>query len=75
VRGLVGRLARLRPTLIERTRRAADAGGRAFAREAALIVRRRGERAFVLARDRPAADKSPHTKNNFRPRKHDPGKA
>jgi exodeoxyribonuclease VII large subunit len=50
VRGLIGRLARLGPTLIERTRRAADAAGRAFARETALIARRRGERAEAVER-------------------------
>jgi exodeoxyribonuclease VII large subunit len=49
-RGVTGRLARLGPILIERTRRAADAAGRAFAREAALIARRRGERAEAAAR-------------------------
>ena len=50
VRGLTGRMARLGPTLIERTRRAASAAGRAFARETALLARRRGERAEALAR-------------------------
>ncbi len=50
VRGLTGRLARLGPILIERTRRAADAAGRAFARAAALLTRRRGERAEAVAR-------------------------
>jgi exodeoxyribonuclease VII large subunit len=50
VRGLTGRLARLGPILIEQTRRAADAAGRAFAREAALIARRRGERVEAVAR-------------------------
>ena len=49
VRGLTGRMARLGPTLIERTRRAASAAGRAFARETALLARRRGERAEALA--------------------------
>ena len=47
-RGLIGRLARLGPTLIERPRRAADAAGRAFARETAALARRRGERAEAL---------------------------
>jgi exodeoxyribonuclease VII large subunit len=50
VRGLIGRLARLGPILIERPRQAADASARAFAREAALIARRRRERADALAR-------------------------
>jgi exodeoxyribonuclease VII large subunit len=50
LRGLIGRLARLRPMLIERPRQTADAAGRAFAREAALLARRRGERAEALAR-------------------------
>jgi exodeoxyribonuclease VII large subunit len=49
VRGLIGRLARLGPTLIERPRRAADAAGRAFARETAALARRRGERSEALA--------------------------
>jgi len=48
LRGLFGRLARLAPTLIERPRKAADAVGRAFAREAALQVKRRGERAEAV---------------------------
>jgi exodeoxyribonuclease VII large subunit len=50
VRGLIGRLARLGPILIERPRRAADAAGRALARETALLERRRGERADALLR-------------------------
>jgi exodeoxyribonuclease VII large subunit len=50
IRGLIGRLARLGPILIERPRRAADAASRAFGREAALLARRRGERAEALAR-------------------------
>jgi exodeoxyribonuclease VII large subunit len=50
VRGLIGRLARLGPKLVERPRQAADAAGRALAREAALQARRRGERAEALAR-------------------------
>ena len=50
LRGVAGRLARARPLLIEWPRRAADAAGRAFAREAALIARRRNERAAALAR-------------------------
>jgi exodeoxyribonuclease VII large subunit len=49
-RGLVGRLGRLGPMLVERPQQAADAAGRAFAREAALLARRRGERAEALAR-------------------------
>jgi exodeoxyribonuclease VII large subunit len=48
--GLGGRLTRVRPLLIERPRRTADAAGRAFAREVALVVRRRGERVEALAR-------------------------
>ena len=50
VRGLAGRLERVRPLLIERPRRAADAAGRSFARETALISRRRGERAEAVER-------------------------
>jgi exodeoxyribonuclease VII large subunit len=50
LRGLAGRLARLRPILTERPRRAADAAGRALARERALLARRRGERADALMR-------------------------
>ena len=48
--GLGGRLTRVRPLLIERPRRAADAAGRGFARETQLIARRRGERAAALTR-------------------------
>src|SRR5579871_5799685 len=50
VRGLSGRFARIRPLLIDRPRRASDAVLRAFARERALLARRRGERAEALAR-------------------------
>jgi exodeoxyribonuclease VII large subunit len=50
VRGLIGRLARLGPMLIERPRQAADAASRGFAREIAASARRRGERAGALAR-------------------------
>jgi exodeoxyribonuclease VII large subunit len=50
VRGLIGRLARLRPLLIERPRRSAEAVGRVFVREAALLARRRGEQAEALTR-------------------------
>jgi exodeoxyribonuclease VII large subunit len=50
LRGLVGRHARLGPILIERLRKAADAVGRAFAREAALQGRRRAERAEAASR-------------------------
>jgi exodeoxyribonuclease VII large subunit len=50
VRGLLGRLERLGPALIERPRRAAEAAGRAFIREKALLARRRGERAEALLR-------------------------
>ena len=45
LRGLAGRLARLRLLLTERPRRAAEAVGRAFVREAALLERRRAEQA------------------------------
>ena len=48
VRGLIGRLERLAPALIERPRRAADAAGRALTREAATLARRRRERADAL---------------------------
>ena len=48
--GLAGRLARLRPLLIERPRRAAEAIGRTFGREAALLARRRGEQAAAVER-------------------------
>ncbi len=50
MRGLVGRLERLAPVLIERPRRAADAAGRGLAREAATLARRRRERAETLTR-------------------------
>jgi exodeoxyribonuclease VII large subunit len=50
VRGLIGRLERLGPALVQRPRQAADAAGRAFARETALLARRRGERAEAVAR-------------------------
>jgi exodeoxyribonuclease VII large subunit len=50
VRGLIGRLDRLGPILIERPRQSADAAQRAFAREMAVAARRRGERAEALAR-------------------------
>jgi exodeoxyribonuclease VII large subunit len=50
VRGLIGRLARVRPLLIERPRRAADAASRTFARETAEFARRRREQAGALAR-------------------------
>jgi exodeoxyribonuclease VII large subunit len=50
VRGLTGRMARLGPTLIERTRQAANAASRAFARETALLSRRRSEWAEAVAR-------------------------
>jgi exodeoxyribonuclease VII large subunit len=50
LRGLIGRLSRLRPLLIERPRRAADAAARIFVREAALMARRRGEQAEALVR-------------------------
>ena len=50
LRGLSGRLARVRPLLIERPRRAADAVGRVFVREAALLARRRGEQAAAVER-------------------------
>jgi len=50
LRGLEGRLARLRPLLIERPRRAWDAAARVFVREAALLARRRGEQAAAAER-------------------------
>ena len=50
VRGLIGRLARLGPMLVERPRQAADAAGRAFARARAALGLRRGERAETAAR-------------------------
>ena len=50
LRGLSGRLARTRPLLIERPRRSAEAVGRTFVREAALLARRRGEQAAALER-------------------------
>jgi len=50
LRGLTGRLARLRPLLIERPRRSAEAVSRVFVREAALLKRRRGELAQRLER-------------------------
>jgi exodeoxyribonuclease VII large subunit len=49
-RGLGGRLARARPLLIERPRRAAEAVGRVFVREAALLSRRRDEQAAAIER-------------------------
>jgi exodeoxyribonuclease VII large subunit len=49
LKGLAGRLARVRPLLIERPRRSAEAVSRTFAREAALLARRRGEREKALA--------------------------
>ena len=48
--GLVGRLIRLRPILIERPRKAAETAGRVFARERALLARRRGEAARAIER-------------------------
>jgi exodeoxyribonuclease VII large subunit len=48
VRGLVGRLERIAPMLIERPRRGADAAGRALARERAVLARRRSERSQTL---------------------------
>jgi len=50
LRGLAGRLTRLRPLLIERPRRAAEAAGRVFVREGALVARRRGEQAAAVER-------------------------
>jgi len=50
LRGLEGRLARVRPLLIERPRRAWDAAARVFGREAALLARRRSEQAAVVER-------------------------
>jgi exodeoxyribonuclease VII large subunit len=48
LRGLTGRLDRIRPLLIERPRRSAETVGRGFVREAALLAKRRGERAMAL---------------------------
>jgi len=50
LRGITGRLTRVRPLLIDRQRSAADALGRAFAREAGLLARRRGELAATVER-------------------------
>ncbi len=50
VRGLVGRLERLGPLLIERPRREADALARGLARGRSLVARRRADRAEGLAR-------------------------
>ena len=50
LRGLSGRLARVRPLLIERPRRSAEAVSRTFVREAALLARRRGEQSAALTR-------------------------
>ena len=50
LRGLEGRLVRLRPLLIERPRRAAEAAARVFVREAALLARRRGDEAAAVER-------------------------
>ena len=58
VRGLVGRLERLAPVLIERPRRAADAAARALTREAATLARRRRERAETLMRLEARLDRS-----------------
>jgi exodeoxyribonuclease VII large subunit len=48
--GLEGRLTRVRPLLIERPRRTAEAVGRVFVREKALLARRRGEQAAAVER-------------------------
>ncbi len=50
VRGLIGRLERLRPVVIGRPRRAAEAAARAFARERTVLARRRAERAEAFMR-------------------------
>jgi exodeoxyribonuclease VII large subunit len=50
LRGLAGRLMRLRPLLIERPRRGAEAAARVFAREGALMARRRGDEAAAVER-------------------------
>jgi exodeoxyribonuclease VII large subunit len=50
VRGLVGRLERAGPQLAAPARRAAEAAGKNLAREAATLMRRRGERAEALVR-------------------------
>ncbi len=49
LKGLAGRLARVRPLLTERPRRSAEAVSRTFAREAALLANRRSEREKALA--------------------------
>ena len=49
LKGLAGRLTRVRPLLTERPRRAADAVSRTFAREAALFANRRAELEKALA--------------------------
>jgi exodeoxyribonuclease VII large subunit len=50
VRGGIGRLDRLRPTLLDRPRGKADAAARSLERERALLARRRGESAETLQR-------------------------
>jgi exodeoxyribonuclease VII large subunit len=50
LKGLSGRLERTRPLLIERPRRSAEAVGRTFVREAALLAGRRTEQAAALTR-------------------------
>ncbi len=48
LRGLTGRLDRIRPLLIERPRRSVETVGRVFVREAALLAKRQGDRATAL---------------------------
>ena len=50
VRGVIGRLDRLRPGLIDRPRRRADAATRSFERERTVLARRRAEMAAMLQR-------------------------
>jgi exodeoxyribonuclease VII large subunit len=49
MRGLIGRLGRIAPVLIERPRRSVEAAGRTLSRERALLARRRAETAEGLA--------------------------
>jgi exodeoxyribonuclease VII large subunit len=49
LKGLAGRLARVRPLLTERPRRSVEAVSRTFAREAALLASRRNEGEKALA--------------------------
>ena len=49
MRGLIGRLERIAPVLIERPRRSTEAAGRALSRERGLLARRRAEATEALA--------------------------